>query len=334
MRKTLLSAFAIVSTIFSFAQNKTEDFEVSLPEGKVSGSLYKTIQYIDSRYDTSFMGIVQLGAFNRKVRVVPETHLSVQLSNIVNTLHNGSAQDGELLFQLRQFNFAEITGATSEKGYCYLRASLYSKKQDQYFKLASIDTVIYIKSMDVTRALFRKASKTITDFIAFNLTREPLFNESFTYSDVQQMDNIEKRSIPVYNVAQLQDGIYTSFASFLQHRPDKPVEVEMKNNKVVSVKAREADGKQSKIKAKDLYAVVHNGQPYIATEFDYYPLIKKDNDFYFMGKGKISAKAGDVIAASLFFGVLGSLIASDAEAMFEMKVDHINGGFIRLKEVR
>jgi hypothetical protein len=35
-----------------------------------------------------------------------------------------------------------------------------------------------------------------------------------------------------------------------------------------------------------------------------------------------------------FFGIIGSLIASDAEASFEMKIDHGNGGFIRLREIK
>ncbi len=38
-------------------------FEIELPEQKIANSLYNNIEYIDSRYDTSNMGIVQLGAF-------------------------------------------------------------------------------------------------------------------------------------------------------------------------------------------------------------------------------------------------------------------------------
>jgi hypothetical protein len=48
----------------------------------------------------------------------------------------------------------------------------------------------------------------------------------------------------------------------------------------------------------------------------------------------VTAKTGDVIAASIFFGIIGGLLASDANATFEMKIDHINGGFIRTKEIR
>ncbi|HEX8462580.1 MAG TPA: hypothetical protein VF623_14165, partial [Segetibacter sp.] len=77
-----------------------------------------------------------------------------------------------------------------------------------------------------------------------------------------------------------------------------------------------------------------NGQAYIATDYGFYPLRKINSDYHFTGKAKVQANTGDVIAASLFFGILGGLIASsNSDATFDMKLDHINGGFIRLKEV-
>ena len=40
-----------------------------------------------------------------------------------------------------------------------------------------------------------------------------------------------------------------------------------------------------------------------------------------------------MIAASVFFGVIGGLIAINAQATFEMKIDHIDGGLIWLKGI-
>jgi hypothetical protein len=112
--------FPLFTVAQLFSQSRTEDFEIGSPELKVSNSLYTTIQYVDSRYDTTSMGIVQLGAFNRKARVVPKIPFATQLTNTVHALIDNTAKDGELLFQFRQFNFAEVTGAVSEKGYCYI----------------------------------------------------------------------------------------------------------------------------------------------------------------------------------------------------------------------
>jgi hypothetical protein len=334
MNKIFVTHLLLLTCTALFSQNRTEDFEITLPEKKVENSLYKTIQFIDSRYDTAHMGIVQLGAFNKKAKVVPKIPFAIQLAGVMNALTDATAKDGELLFQLRQFNFAELTGAMSEKGYCYLRAWLYSHKNGQYQVIASIDTVILIKAMDVTRALFRNGSKTITNFIADNLLREATGSQHYSLNDIMRIDSIEKRNIPLYTTPVLKEGLYETYRSFFDQIPDRQITAELKEGKPASVKAINKDGKAEKVKAKDIYAIVYQGKPYIATDYGYYPLQKLNDDFYFTGKAEVNAKAGDVIAAGFFFGIIGGLIASDAEATFEMKIDHINGGFIRLREIK
>ena len=318
-----------------FSQKSTEDFKLSLPDQKISGSLYNKIKFIDSRYDTSNFGIVQLGAFNRKARVIPKTHLSQQLSDVLAALTDSTAGNGELLLYVTQFNFAEVTGAMSEKGYCYVRATLYSLNSNRYKKITGTDTVILIKSMDVTRALFRNGSKLITDLISQNLLKSPDNTESYSYNEVLRMDSIEKSKLKIYNTGEYTDGVYTTYETFKSQVPDKQATVEMKEGKISSVKTPGESGKMEKVKSKNIYAVIYQGHPFIATEYGYYPLYKRNDDFYFTGKAKTAAHTGDIIAAGIFFGIIGELIASNsADATFEMKIDHINGGFIRLREIK
>ena len=336
MNKLLLTLqILLFFTVCLFAQNPTRNFEINLPEYKIQNSLYHTISYLDSRIDTTHMGIVQLGAFNRKAKVIAKTPLSKQLENVIQSLTDSTATENELLLQLRQFNFAEITGAVSEKGYFYLKAELYAKKELQYQKIASIDTVVLVKAMDVTNALFRNGSKTITDFIAKGLTKTA--TDSFFYSihNITQIDSIEKRGIILFNTGKFTDGLYETYSSFKNQAPDKQVIVETKREESISsVKWLDGNGKKVKIKSKDIYAIVYKGQPFIATEYGYYRLTKLDDDFYFTGKAKVTASTGDVIAAGFFFGIIGSLLASNADATFDMKIDHTNGGLIRIREIR
>lgn len=329
---TLLCIFTLLIFTHLFSQRFTEDFEISLPDQKVEHSLYKTIECIDSRYDTTFVGIIQLGAFNKKAKVIPKIPLSVQLQNVLNSLTDTSSKDGELLFQLRQFNFAELTGVTSEKGYCYLRADLYTKGSAGYQKISSIDTVIFIKAIDVTRSLFRRASKTITNFIAGNLLQESSDSNYYSLHEVIKMDSIEKRKIKVYNTLKYTDGLYLTYQSFKDQVPDKQIIVEMENNKVVSMNILNKKGKEVLLKTKDAYAIVVEGKPFISTDYGFYLMKKIDDDFKFVGRAQTNARAGDVIAASFFFGVMGGVIATNASAVFEMKIDHISGGLIRLRE--
>src|SRR5687768_10485031 len=133
-------------TLLSQAQGKTEDFQISLPEEKITGSLYNSIQLLDIRNDTASLGIIQKGAFNKRVTVVAKTPLAIQFVNVVNAFTDNTAKSGELLLLLRQFNFAEVTGAMSEKGYFQFRAILFAIENGKYNKLGAIDTVVLVKS--------------------------------------------------------------------------------------------------------------------------------------------------------------------------------------------
>jgi uncharacterized protein with FMN-binding domain len=334
MHKLLLAFVAMISLPLAlFAQRTTEDFQISLPDQVISNSLYKTISYLDSRFDTTHMGIVQLGAFNRKARVVPKTSFSTQLTNVMNTITDSTSRNGELLFQLRQLSFAEITGAMSEKGYCFLRAALYAHINDTYQKINAIDTVLLVSSMDVTRALFRHGSKAITGLITGSLLIPAADSNYLSLTDIQKIDSIEKRKIKVYNTSAYSDGLYLNYSSFMNQVPDKQITVDVNGAKISAVKMLDEHGKKIKVKAKDVYAIVNNGQPFIATEYGYYPMQRINDDLCFTGKAKITANTGSVVAASVLFGIIGGLMASNANAVFEMKIDHINGGFIHIKEI-
>ncbi|MBX3254145.1 MAG: hypothetical protein KF862_08405 [Chitinophagaceae bacterium] len=335
-RLKFLLLFCFAYPVMAIAQRATRDFEIEMPKEKVPGSLYHSIEYIDSRPDTSNMGIVQLGAFNKKARVVPVIPFDRQLKKLLDVLAGGEQGNDTLLFQLRQLSFAEITGAMSEKGYCYLRAALYHKKEDAYRFVNEIDTVLLVKSMDVTKALFRNGSKLLAGFIADNLLKPSSGEIIYSGTEVAGIDSVEKRKLNVYNVDAYAEGVYKSYESFASQAPDHVnMEVTVKRDTISSLKVQREDGKMEKIKSKDLYAVVYRGKIFIATDYGYYPVEKINDDFLFTGKAKVAASAGDMIAAGVFFGIIGSLIAENsANATFEMKIDHINGGFIRLREVK
>ena len=138
-----------------FAQELTEEYKIVNPKYKISKSLYHAIKFIDSRIDTSNIGTVQIGLMNNEAKVIFKTPFLSQLQNVMNSITDSSAKSGELLFQLRQFSLSELTGTFTEKGFCNLRAILYSKEDSNYKKIASIDTFFIIKSMDVTNPLLK-----------------------------------------------------------------------------------------------------------------------------------------------------------------------------------
>jgi hypothetical protein len=337
MKNLLTAVLGFLAATTALAQSATQDFIIALPTEKATASLYKTVKLVDGRTNPQNLGIVQLGAFNRKARVVAETPLSEQLSRVMDALTSGATTgSGELFFLLRQLSFAEVTGAMSERGYCHFRAALFARKGEGFQKLDAVDTVFLVKGMDVTKGLLRQGSKAITGFLSANLSKEPTDTVTYSSNDVVNLDALEKGSLPLYNTDVYKEGLYKTFAAFSQQAPDETAfAVDLsKEGKPSAVKTMNEKGKMVKVNKKDLYAFVFKGQPYIVTEYGFYPLAKKGGDFHFTGKAKVTANSGDVLMASLFFGVIGGLIASSpGAALFEMKIDHLSGGFVRIKEV-
>jgi hypothetical protein len=330
---SVLIAFGLCCAT-GFSQMRERAFRISLPDRPVPQSLYRTIALFDSRADTTFFGIVQTGMFNKRTKVVAEIPLSLQLTTLMDTLTDSGAASGHLLLHLRQLSFAELSGAFAEKGYFFMRAALYAQTGEQYQKLATIDTVLLVQTMDVTNALFRKGSALVASFIGQNMVKAPGETLLYTMDDIRNTDEIEKSTMPLYTTDVYKDGIYRTFESFRQQTPDLPALVDTaKNGNVTAVYYTNEKGKRTRLSSDKFYAVVYNGQPFIATEYRYCRLTKSGSDFYFTGKARVQANGEDVATASFFFGIMGGLVASQAEATFEIKIDHLKGGFIRVKEI-
>jgi hypothetical protein len=335
---TNILIFGIILSVNLFSQGDPEDFQLSLPEQKVQGSLYDKLLVIDSRPDTSNMGIVQKGVLNRQAKVIPHVPIARQIENVFNAIIGSGSNNGELILQLKHFSFAEVTSVMSEKGYCYFRADLFAKNNDKYQVLSTIDTVILVKGMDVTKGLMKSGSRIVIGFITNNLLKKSDSREFLTFDNVYHIDDYEKRNIVLYQTNNYNEGIYFSYNTFKNQTPElaiSEVEIQLKKNELVAVKKKINEGKLQKIKSKDIYAVIYKGQLFIATDAAYYRLYKMKNNFYFTGMLDVPANSADVLTASLFFGVIGGLLATmDQEGMFFIKVDHKNGDFIRLKKIK
>lgn len=330
---SLFLFFIFLACSNTFCQKNIADFNLIIPKQKIQYSLYSSIRCIDSRTDTLSMGNVQKGLFNKRVEVMLTKSLESQFQVVLDSITDHTAKPGELLFQLRFFNFSEITGAITEKGYCYIRAALYARNGEKYIKLGNLDSIVYVHSAEVTNALLAGTSQLLTDFIAGNLLNPGNEAELIDYKDISNIERLEKKSIPVYNTADYKDGLYASFTSFKNQVPDEQVIAGLDDKELRWVDIINKKGKQVRISPKKIYAVAYNGLLYIATEYGYFQLRKVQNDFIFYGKGKVSAKFGEVFYASFMFGIIGGLIASDKESIYQMKIDHINGRYIPIKVI-
>lgn len=332
--KFLITAvFAVSFCQVASAQMDTEPYSFQLPEKKVVNSFYNSISVVDARTDTTNLGIIQTGAFNKKNLLVPKEPISVQFKNILAALTDNTAKSGDLLIQVRRLAFSEVTTAWSEKGYFTFRAEVYAKQNDIFKKLSTIDTLLTVSAVDVTNKNLKKGSEIIADFIAANLYKQPIDGiENYSTKDLAKIDSIEKRAIKLYTTDAYVDGVYLNYYMFREQTPNSKIMVDGDEIKKNNVKMTDSAGVWRKVKLTSVYALVYKGKPYIATEYGYFPLKKVNNNFIFTGKGNV-ATGNSITMGYLLFGTVGGLIAASEKSNFEMKIDHNNGEVIRLKEI-
>lgn len=323
-----------------WSQKRTEPFTISLPSHKVEKSYYKTIKLIDKREDTTSLGIVQQGMLNAKAKVIPTSSISSQFQSILNSINGDDTEDGTMVLYLKQLYFAEVTAKLSEHGYCYFQGFLFSKNNDGTYSLMDqTDTVIDIKATDVTTKTLEKGSEMLVDFISKNASKKPETTNSYTIEQVKNFDNTAKQSISFYNSPQLKDGVYKNYNSLKNQQPDQEIaNVKFYGNapKIVRIYEME-DGKEKEIKKDNIYAIVYKGDPYIYLSIEnlFTKAVKRDNDYYFIGKIRSNPNAGSMmLTGAAFFGAIGVLIMTNPAYPFEMKIDYFNGGFVPIKEIQ
>lgn len=336
MQKIILITFVqlLYNLNFTFSQDLKKEFEIVIPNSKIHNSCYNSIEFIDSRVDKSKLGFVDIGLLNKRATIVFKTPIQNQVDLLFNSIIDKKALNGKIVFQLKQLYFIEHRYTTSEIGYCNFKAILYSKNEVTYQKIESIDTIIFVRSaIDVTLPLLKSGSDIINEFIWKNLSKESRFPEQYSYNDILNIDSVEKRKILVYNTDKFNDGLYTNYVSFSNQKPDKEIIVNTKKDGTISkVETFNKEQKLIKIKSKNIYAIVYNGKPYIATQYGYYPLVKRNDNFYFTGDINTS-NSDKIVAASYYMGLMGALLATTDHSTYLVKIDHNKGKFILEREI-
>lgn len=315
-----------------YAQDIVHPFELSWPLFKVSNSLYNKIDLIDSRAYTAAIGVIEKGLTPTQAeKIVFRTPIEPQFTGLMRVLTDNTARDGELLFQLKRFRFVETSGVR----YCFLSAALYAKKEDRYFPLSQLNTVIPL-STRIWKNLQSKANSLLTDFLAKGLLMPAADTLSYSLRDVGNIDSIEKRSIPLYTAAAFTDGIYRTPRAFLEQRPDwTALAVEAKRDgSVTSVTALYANGESRPVERTKMFAFVYKGRPFMVTEYGFYPLERLGNDFYFTGDVRVGADLNDQLNSSFIFGLAGAALSSRGyRSSYQILLDHQTGGYVFVRRL-
>jgi len=346
----LLSGMRVVKILFLFHfffsgnlfSQVTVDFTLTEPNYHLSYLPYKLIKITDQRDDTTNMGFLYGTIFKRLAYVRPNIDLKDQLQSILTYIADSTGNE-DLLLQIRKMKFIQRSNAYEDCGLFFFRANLYSKDQNSYIKISSIDTLVIVENSDETTSLTKKASDIISNFIFNDQTHVSFKHKHCSYTEIIKIDSIEKSQSKAYCVGDYTNGVYTSFASFKKQIPDfKASKLKFRSTKLKKVYKTTGKNKQARIDDRNIFAVVEKGKMYISSEYGYYTLYKFNGDFYFIGKGSTNRDIEDVLPnlGGLFFYPINPVIitfitlTTSPKAYFEIKIDHVDGRFMRCKEIK
>ena len=325
--------FVFIGNIFS---QGSEDFNITIPNYKIAFSQYHFLNVVDSRDDTSNVGFIYNKLKRKTTLLQPQTPISGRLAYIVENFADSSLK-GELLLQIRKLRFVQRNVDKADNGYFFFRANLFKKENDQYEKLAHIDTLLIVPNSDNSKKLEIEGSLVIANFITKNMPLLPIQKEKISYQQIIKMDSIEKSKTNAYSFEKYTDGVYATFESFKKQEPEyKEKKAYFRGSELIKIKIISA--KKIKIKADPnmIYAVIEKGKIYISAESGYYEGYKKNNDFYFIEEVEMENNINEVMPEdALMDGGLSSLISKPKpkKIFFEIKIDHVNGEFTKGKRV-
>ncbi len=342
MRKRLFifQVLVICSIGWLYAQ-KNSDLKITIPDVEIADSKYRNLQYIESRPNPDDMGVLYVDIWNGLQMVTAKEPIAEQLKPIVN-LMSPSEDAKTLAVQMRVLFFEQGTKETKGKNMGHLRMTLYKMDGDKYYFLNTLDTTLLDGSAGKIRTITGDA---IVSFITDNLPYDVFEDEqALDMQQVMDIDMYERNSIPFYTELNIPDGIYNNYKSLKSLTPDNPSPVTVTKAdgddlKEVKIPDPENPDKEKKVKAKDVYAVVVDGIPFIAFSGSFHKAYLKDSDWRFVISRKV-AGSGFALGVSMGGGGrhgggavgFGIPIGGKKENI-EMFIDQLNGAFFFGKKV-
>ncbi len=341
MRVIKIYIFFQIVFIGNIFSQGSEDFNLKLPNTKISFSNFNILNVIDQRSDTTNIGFLYGTILNKTIFVQPSIPFSYQLQSIVYQ-SSDSSNSGELLIQIRKMKFIQRTSLYDDNAIFFFRANLYKKTENNFEKLAYIDTLLIVPNSDPIKTIKGEASNVVTNFLLKNMQILPVDEKKQSYFEVLKIDSIEKSKLKAYCVSEYINGVYMNFESFKNQSPNyTTTKIKFKNKSIKKVKILNAEGKKIKLQNKEIFAVVENGKIHISAEYGYCTLYRFNGDFYFIGRAKVSRDPVESVLLAVFLPAVPLIIAAPAiiaasqsnKPYFEIKIDHVDGSFMRVKQL-
>ena len=271
MKLTYSSLLIIAIFLMSICHTKGETFHNEAYKPRtVRNSLYKNIEFLDSRPNNE----------PKKVKIEDKTFRE-DLQSFINQTVDNSALNGTLFVNLRKLNLH-----FDKKKNCYIariRVSLFDHINNNYYNLGSLDDTMEIPKNQNPNTLI---SNIIYRYVSDNLIQKINDSTPYVIEDMYSFDIMEKLKMPLFSNGVLTDGIYLTYEDFRDQYPlDDLLSADVTNGEISNVRATNQQlNRSTAVDPQQIYAIVYNGQAYIAIDNRFVPLRLDNDDFLFTKK--------------------------------------------------
>ncbi|HEX6428452.1 MAG TPA: hypothetical protein VF008_12230, partial [Niastella sp.] len=228
---TSVCLLVIVCTCWHAAIAQQGNFTLQ-PKGiKINSSIFSKVEVLDSRVDTS----AQVGYFNgvSRTRFTQAGYLILNQSlkdeltaTATKLIDSANKQEGTLLIHVRKFYISRVfDGRGGDFGEFKFNIVCYLKRDSLYHQLFAVDSSVLVSSYSafkIDTKLLDSTHETVGRLIqkaaGFDLVQLGA-TKALTAHEIERADDLEKKSIPVYNIDIPKKGLYTSYEDFKNNHP-------------------------------------------------------------------------------------------------------------------
>lgn len=299
---------------------------ITLPSFNAGSKVLPAINVSDIRImnavsDSSLLGYVQTGLFNRWMEAIPDKPFTTYLQSYVDRRYKPVYTTGApaLVWIIQELRINERTFNMAEKSFLHLKAMSYISNGGDSFRLVNeLDTILVRGGMDVTH----KHGDNIADALQI-LLEQSLSNDlqtPKTDNPVYTMTAIREKAQQRYNIPALQaathaDGIYLTFKEFINDQPSvSNISYSLDHN---SVRFYYTDSNGNKTFVDKFWAVRKNGVLLKQHDNMLIPIEQKQNgliltSYLSLARRKNSQTLGIMMGGGLIGGAIAGAASGES----------------------
>jgi hypothetical protein len=323
----ILNSFLLYSQGFYYYEFATSSQSI------IPNKISHIIVY-DNRASDTIVGTIKYGLLNDRKELKFKDGLANSLLFFTNTqLDSMAINQDTLVLSIRRFKASENLDPNIERAIFDLQIDYYLLKNNNCNFVFTLDTFIEYKHfVDVTTHLF----KNISNVVALNnikAAKKAIYytanNTKLSLLDLQQINDLENKTMPFVNSNNIPIGIYKCYSSLKKGVP------EIKKYKYDDEGLINLDTNGfGKVITSKLYALNNGSNTYLLINNEWVKIYRENDGNYIYAPSKAVAAIHEYLIAQVLLGTIGLIILNKSLSGFaKFKISPSNGTLEYIKAI-